>query len=84
MIDVVGLRSIPNVAEATSRASGMMSPVVFTPARPPRLALKLSPKPPATEIVFADVIPLRLITNAVESPSTSKTGLTLAPPSVSP
>lgn len=77
VIAELGLRSMPNVAEATSRASGMMSPVVWTLARPSRLAPKSSPKPPATEIVWAGLAALKdvasLMMYAVESPSISVT-----------
>ncbi|TMK23785.1 MAG: hypothetical protein E6G62_10690, partial [Actinobacteria bacterium] len=48
--DELGLRLIPNVACAMRFASGMMSPVVWTLARPLRLAPKSRLKPPATAI----------------------------------
>ena len=62
VIDELGLRLIPKVAAATSRASGITSPVVCTPARPPRFAANESENPPATEMVLAGVSPVSVIT----------------------
>ena len=47
-----GLRSTPKVAWASRVASGMMSPVVCTPARLPRLAPKSTLNPPAAAILL--------------------------------
>ena len=74
--DEVGFRLIPKVAWAINWASGMMSPVVWTPPRLPRLAPKSRLKPPASPIGSAgdvDVNPVSGTMNAVVSPSTSTT-----------
>ena len=57
----VGFRLIPKVKVATSRASGMMLPVVVRLARPPRLAPKSSEKPPAAPSVCMFVSEVNVI-----------------------